>query len=429
MGDKKNISRVEELERLLEEQHLLADAAFEALGLFDEDLNCLVANKATEEVFGYTQEELLTMNALDVLAEESHATVMENAKLEINDPYEVIGKRKGGATFPAEIRSGCVMLGGKPVRAGAIRDISRSRAAEDELKAALNELEIIFATSKVGMLYLQGGRILKRCNQTMADIVGYGSPEEMDGLDMRELHLSEERYLEFGKKHFAALTNGAQLNVEYLLRRKDGSPVWCSLSGQAVDTNRPANLDLGVLWVVDDITERKAAENRLRKMATTDDLTGALNRKEFFRQVAFLSQRDQRCPAGPAVLMVDIDHFKQINDTYGHEAGDMVLQNFAEKCRELLRGDDLLARMGGEEFTIFLPGADLGGAMNVAERLRHKIANSEIETRRGVVQCSISIGVAVTSSGYLSIEELLRRADESLYESKREGRNRVSFYD
>lgn len=420
---------IEDSEARLELLQMLADSSFEAIGVFSEDLRCLAVNNAAVEVFGYSGEEMLTMTAFDFLEESSHSVMVEKAVKGVQEPYLVTGKRKDGSTFPGEVRGRNMVFGGLSVRVSAIRDISESKAAEAALRAALHEQEIIFANTKVGLMFLQGGRYLKRANQTLADILGYSGPEEMKGLDMRELHLSEELYHDFGDRYFHSLSDGAQLNIEFRLRKKDGSPVWCSLSGQAVDTEKPADLSLGVLWVIDDISERKKEQARLRRMATTDDLTGALNRKEFFRQAESIMQDENRCPSGPGVLMLDIDHFKQINDKYGHEAGDQVLSAFAARCRDTLRDGDLFARLGGEEFGIFLPGTDLGGAILLAERLRKQLAATDIHTLKGSVRCTASIGVACTSSRKVGIAELLRRADMSLYEAKSEGRNRVVFYD
>ncbi len=129
------------------------------------------------------------------------------------------------------------------------------------------------------------------------------------------------------------------------------------------------------------------------------------------------------------IHVLDLDHFKDVNDHYGHEAGDAVLRSFARTCREVLRDEDLFARLGGEEFAIFLPGADLGGAIAVGERLRARFASTYTTTPVGNIQCTVSVGVAGTSSRSVKVGELLRRADEALYEAKDEGRDRVVFHD
>lgn len=140
---------------------------------------------------------------------------------------------------------------------GIVRERTR------QLADTVTELETLFNNTRVGLMSLRGGRILSKGNQRLADILGYDSPGEMVGLSIKALHLSEERYQQFGSTYYDKLSQGEILQVEYQLKRKDGAAVWCSLSGKALDANTPADLDKGVLWVVDDISARKAAEAAL----------------------------------------------------------------------------------------------------------------------------------------------------------------------
>ncbi|NDV21260.1 diguanylate cyclase [Desulfovibrio sp. JC022] len=429
MGAEKLHKYISELKEQLELQTLLADSSSEAIGVFDEKVRCVAVNREVLEVLGYTHDEVIGMGGLDLVAEEYRELVRENISSRYEQPYFVMGRRKDGSTFPAEIRGRTVQLRDKTYRISAIRDISYLKATEMELRETLHELKIIFESSKAGMMFLKGGRILKRANQALADILGYESPADMVGLGMIDLHLTEEKFHEFGKLYYYTLVNKAQVNIEYQLKRKDGKFVWCSLSGQAVDVNVPADLNRGVLWVVNDISQRKAEEKRLLLLATTDSLTGAYNRREFFRQVELFMQGDKRNPAGPSMLMVDLDNFKKINDAHGHEAGDAVLRHFADICRSVIRDDDVFARMGGEEFAVFLPGTDLAGGIAVGERLCRKFAASEISIQSGIIKCTASIGVASMNSRRLDTNRLLRMADMALYDAKESGRNLVCFYD
>ena len=144
-----------------------------------------------------------------------------------------------------------------------------------ELIKTVSELEALFENGQVGIMVLYGGRICVRANQRLADIFGYTNPSEMHGLSMRELHLSEERFHQFGNDYHFQLQNQEMLQIEYQLKRKDGSPVWCTLSGKTLDSKSPPELDLGIIWMVDDISAKKEAENEREQLVV--ELQEALN--------------------------------------------------------------------------------------------------------------------------------------------------------
>jgi diguanylate cyclase (GGDEF)-like protein len=169
-----------------------------------------------------------------------------------------------------------------------------------------------------------------------------------------------------------------------------------------------------------------AREHTLRLQAYVDPLSGALNRRSFLELSGKEESRGRRRNYELAILMVDIDHFKQINDTYGHVAGDAVIRGLAEICGRALRPSDLVARYGGEEFVISLPETGTDGAKLVADRLRAAIESAAVTTESGPVRFTVSIGVAVCSRSS-SLAEAMQRADEALYVAKRSGRNRVEL--
>ena len=166
---------------------------------------------------------------------------------------------------------------------------------------------------------------------------------------------------------------------------------------------------------------RRSAERRLLLVATLDSLTGLPNRRHFYDQAQWLLERVRRTGESLSVLIFDIDFFKQINDTYGHPTGDAVLERLAVEARSILRRQDFMARYGGEEFFILLPGTQLAGAVQLAEKLRAHIAATEFP---GADRVTISLG----SAEYLaneSLHDLVARVDVALYQAKRSGRNRV----
>jgi diguanylate cyclase (GGDEF)-like protein len=164
----------------------------------------------------------------------------------------------------------------------------------------------------------------------------------------------------------------------------------------------------------------------LRQMASTDPLTGLINRRHFYEMAGRELERVRRSGGALAILMLDLDHFKLVNDAFGHQAGDEALRAVAEVLRTGLRTADVPARYGGEELVVLLPDADADHAAQAAERVRAAIAAVSVATERGEVQLTVSMGVAATCAGGAeSLDQLLARADDALYAAKRQGRNCV----
>jgi len=175
--------------------------------------------------------------------------------------------------------------------------------------------------------------------------------------------------------------------------------------------------------ITHDATEARTREDQLRLEADTDPLTKLYNRRGFATRAERLIKACEASSVPAAVLMFDIDHFKRVNDTYGHDGGDVVLRAVGEGLRGSLRKLDLLGRLGGEEFAALLPGAHLGAATNVAETLRAEVQALLIEISPGVTaQVTVSIGVALLQN---DLTDALTRADRGLYLAKEQGRNRV----
>lgn len=168
-------------------------------------------------------------------------------------------------------------------------------------------------------------------------------------------------------------------------------------------------------------------QGRLELMATIDELTKVPNRRSFFCQAKRDLSRCIRSGAPASLLMIDIDHFKRINDTHGHTAGDLVLKETAKKLSETLREGDLAGRLGGEEFAILLPNTEHETALQVAERLRLTVATHIVLLRNSTCMVTLSIGVATEQGPDITLESLLAKADNGLYTSKHQGRDRVSL--
>ena len=211
--------------------------------------------------------------------------------------------------------------------------------------------------------------------------------------------------------------------------RRDGSRQWCqrliSVCREAGDVE--GRTISGFTVVLRAVTRKTADAASLKRRLTTDHLTGVSNRAHFFEVAEREAARCRSNGVPAALIMLDIDHFKNVNDTFGHAAGDQALKVISEACRNALRPQDTLARLGGEEFIILLPSTNLRQAGEVAERLRGIIASLEIVTPSKVLTVTASFGCSILDDKTMDIAVVLAASDRALYAAKRAGRNRVAF--
>ncbi|MBK4736370.1 sensor domain-containing diguanylate cyclase [Noviherbaspirillum pedocola] len=224
--------------------------------------------------------------------------------------------------------------------------------------------------------------------------------------------------------------NGWSLDEGWCVRA-DGSRFWAStmiapLTGIDDEPNGQTEEARGYALIIRDISDRRDNAERLLRESECDHLTGIANRRKFFQVAELELQRWNRAPRPLALLVIDADHFKRINDTWGHAAGDAVLRNLARTLTSSLRDIDAVARIGGEEFAALLPSTDLADAMNLAQRLCDAVAAQRVDIGDSSIGYTVSIGVAVMHKGIAGLDLLLREADAGLYSAKRAGRNRIA---
>jgi len=188
------------------------------------------------------------------------------------------------------------------------------------------------------------------------------------------------------------------------------------------------NSETGKIIALMNTTEETALMAELQQLATTDELTGILNRREFISNAEKEIFRAKRYGRNCTLIMFDLDHFKKINDSYGHSEGDRALKHVVDIVKNNIREIDLFGRFGGEEFTLFLPEVDSDSGVQTAERLRMSINDSEFSVNGVLTNITASFGVSEFSGNFISPEELIKKADEAMYFAKKSGRNKTALY-
>lgn len=210
-----------------------------------------------------------------------------------------------------------------------------------------------------------------------------------------------------------------------VVQRKDAQVRWMLVNAFPIKTAAGA-LDQVIVSFID-ITEHKKLQQALKEQAQTDPLTGLFNRRYFQETAAREVAQARRANSPLSIIELDLDHFKRINDRYGHAAGDKVLVAQSDIIRQLLRENDIPCRVGGEEFVIIMPGTDAHEAAFAAERLRAKVMSADIQLEnQQILRWTTSLGVASLEDGDICIEDVIQRADRALYQAKADGRNCVS---
>jgi diguanylate cyclase (GGDEF)-like protein/PAS domain S-box-containing protein len=259
------------------------------------------------------------------------------------------------------------------------------------------------------------------CNRAFENIVGL-SLSKLIGASVRDVAPAELAAI-YEKADHDLMARGGTQNYEANLRYADGI-YHDVIFYKSVFYNAEGKAD-GISGIILDITERKRLEKELAQAAREDFLTGALNLRTFYELANQEFNCFKRTGETFSLLMLDLDHFKKINDTLGHEAGDEALQKFVQIVKANLREQDIFARTGGDEFRLLLPGTPQPGAVLLAERIRSEVNLLKIGAPNNSVALSVSTGLCSSLPDDKGIDDIIRRADVALYKAKAAGRNAV----
>jgi diguanylate cyclase (GGDEF)-like protein/PAS domain S-box-containing protein len=364
---------------------------FEALGRYAPDLRFLVSSFEPER-----------------------GTICDTRRIQIQrpDPQE-----------PHVLACSLIKLDERRIMA-VLSDISEQVSQERRLKQAESWFSAILSgVNDFALLSLDATGRVNAWNASGRRQTGY-EPRDVLGRTMNVFYFPDEAVQGRALQQVDLARRDGWHIDEGWRRRKDGSRYWCQSLVSALEEMTGEVTGFSV--VLRDVTERKANGEEIRRLLTTDQLTGVANRARFFELAQAEISRWKRFGQPLSALMIDVDHFKAVNDAHGHAAGDAVLKAVAQCFLSSLRSIDVLGRMGGEEFALLLPSIDLEGAQLVAERLRRSALNLRPTFEGAEIPVTVSIGCAATEEGMASIDDLLKAADEALYQAKRNGRNQVA---
>lgn len=290
----------------------------------------------------------------------------------------------------------------------------KQSAATLQLQQLAREQDAMLNNDLVGMARVKNRGAVWQ-NRALEHIFGYADGE-LDHHPTRALYLDDDSYAMVGAG-YAMLESQGRFRTQLKMRRKDGGEIWIDLSGAPVSADES-------LWMLVDITAIKAGEERLKHMALHDPLTQLPNRTLFVEKASMMLSQDKRHGACTALCFLDLDHFKPVNDSYGHEAGDQLLKAIAGRLQQCMREGDIVARLGGDEFALALGSLkDAEELMPILDRLLEAVSAPLPLGKGRVARVTASIGVAMAPDHGQDLQSLQRLADEAQYAAKGAGRN------
>ena len=422
---------IEDLEQSEERYRNLFENANDIIYVHDLKGNYISMNDAAERVFGYTRDEALKMNMADIAAPEHYEIARANLLKKLQGgakqtAYEVDCIRKDGSRVTLEVNSTVILKDGEPAAVqGIARDITDRKLAEAALKESESRFRDLFENAN-DLIYthdLRGN--FTSLNRAGERITGYSREE---ALRMQISQVVAPEYIEYAQRMtMRKLEGDAPTSYELEIIAKGGNRVMLELSTRLIYKNdRP----VGVQGIGRDITSRRQAEEQLLHNALHDSLTDLPNRTEFMRHLQqAVEQAKEDENFNFAVLFLDLDRFKIINDSLGHVIGDKLLIGIAKRLKTCVRPRDIVARFGGDEFTILLNKVnEPGDATMVAERLQRKLS-APFKFGNYEVFSSASIGIIVSDDIMREPEDFLRDADTAMYRAKESGKARCEVFD
>ncbi len=344
--------------------------------------------------------------------------------------FEWMHQKLDGEPMPSEITLVRIKYGDRYIVAGYTRDLRELKTTLAEMRAADERTKIMLDATPLCSNFWDENYHNIDCNQEAVNLFGLSSKQEYldrfyelspeyqpDGISSNEKALAKIREaFETGRACF-----------EWMHQKLDGDPIPSEITLVRVKRGGK-HIVAGYTRDLRELKDTVSLLNKLEKLAFTDNLTGVYNRHYFTEHAKKTFSKAEGDAKSMFVVLFDLDHFKSINDTYGHIAGDVILKTIASMVQGILRPYDLFARYGGEEFIIFISQSSLPSAVRLAERIREEIANTKFTYMDQTIKVTLSMGVANQAQAGDSFEQVIDLADKALYKAKHNGRNRVEHY-
>lgn len=388
-----------------------------------ETLRFIAVNDAAVQHYGYSRDEFLAMQITDIRPQEeipSVMTLLPNISGR-RGPNMFRHRKKSGAVIDVEITSFEFVSAGRRTRLVIAQDVTERRRNEETLRRSEQQYRLLFERNLAGVYRTTvDGRILD-CNEAMARIFGYDSREELLAQTAWSLYFDDEDR----QRAIHQLREQKSLtNLEFRMRRRDNKAIWVL---ENVTLLEPAGGPEVLEGTIIDITEQKTAREQMEYQAYHDMLTDLPNRLLFRDRISVALAHAKRTGRGVAVMFLDLDQFKLVNDTLGHPVGDRLLQAVASRLVASMRAEDTVARLGGDEFTVLLADiADRRAAAVVAQKVLDAVrVPTLIDDHELLV--TTSIGISMFPDDGTEPETLLRNADRAMYRAKEMGRNNYQY--
>lgn len=403
---------------------LISAASFEGIAITKD--GCYIDfNDQLLKMLGYSREQMTNLPVAQTIGEADVDTVVNKLRTGVESNYEISMRRQDGTLIRVEAHGKQVPHGDEKIRVTALRDVTQQRQAEESLRIAATAFE-----SQEGILITDADGKILRVNSAFSRITGYAAEEAIG--QNTSLLKSGRHGAEFYAAMWQAISEHDTWQGEVWNRRKNGEayPEWLTIS-----TVRDAAGEIThFVGTITDITLRKAAEEEANFLAFFDPLTSLPNRRLLVDRLEHAVATSNRHQRTGAVLFIDLDNFKSLNDTRGHHVGDQLLKQVGERITCCLREDDTLARFGGDEFVVLLEelGPDKAASAAHAETVCKKILdqfNRPFQLQNCRHRAGASVGATLFHDRTYTTAELMKQADLAMYQAKEAGKNTFRFFD